>query len=110
MAGKGLVSEVEQLLLLGVLRLGERAYAVSIHDVIKAQTGLNLPRGTIYVTLDRLEKKGYVESWFSDPTPERGGKAKRYFKVRPAGARALRQTRKALQKMWAGVEPATGRL
>jgi len=60
--------------------------------------------GALYRTLDRLEIKGYVTSWFGDPTAERGGRSKRYFKVRPAGLRALRESRDALAAMWDGLE------
>ena len=72
-----LLGEVEQLVLLAVLRLDEEAYAVSIRAVILEEAGVDLSRGTIYVTLERLERKGYVTSWFSDPQAVRGGKARR---------------------------------
>ena len=104
-----LLSEVEHLVLLAVLRLGDRAYAVTIREEIETQSKVALTRGTIYITLARLEKKGFLQSRFADPTPERGGKAKRYFKIRPSALRALRQTRNAFQKMWQGIEPARGK-
>jgi DNA-binding PadR family transcriptional regulator len=104
-ASQRLLGEVEQMLLLAVLRLGEAAYAVSIREEICLRAGLTLSRGTIYITLDRLETKGYLRSRFADPTPERGGKAKRYFKPTPAALRALRASRQALLKMWDGVQP-----
>ena len=104
------LSEIEHLLLVAVLRLGKSAYAVSIHDEIQSRAGIALPRGTLYITLSRLERKGYLESWFADPTPERGGKAKRYFKLKPVALRALRQTRHAFRKMWQGVEPVRGKV
>ena len=63
----------------------------------------------LYRTLDRLESKGYVNSWFSDPTPERGGRSKRYFSVRPLGLRTLRASRDALAAMWEGLEPQVSR-
>jgi DNA-binding PadR family transcriptional regulator len=105
MASQRLLGEVEQMVLLAVARLGEAAYAVSIREEIRRRTRLTLSRGTIYITLDRLEKKGYLRSRFADPTPERGGKAKRYFKLRPTALRALRSSRQALLKMWDGVQP-----
>lgn len=74
MRERNLLGELEQLVLLAVIRLDGNAYAVSIREQIEVQTGLTLARGTIYVTLDRLANKGYLESWFADPTPERGGK------------------------------------
>ena len=106
MAPEPLLSELEHLVLLAVLRLGETAYAVTIRDEISSVTGLQPLRGSIYVTLDRLEKKDYLASRMGDPTPERGGKARRYFKLRPAALRALRGSRAAFQKMWEGVELA----
>lgn len=100
-----LLGEVEQMVLLAVVRLAEGAYAVAIREEIRRRTGRDLSRGTIYITLERLERKGYLQSRFADPTPERGGKAKRYFKPRPAALRALRASRQALLKMWEGVRP-----
>ena len=96
---KGLLGELEQLVLLGIVRLGTDAYAVSVRDEIHAQTGIDLRRSSVYVTLDRLERKGYVTSWFGDPTPERGGKAKRCFDITPAGRRALASVDRALERL-----------
>jgi PadR family transcriptional regulator PadR len=106
MAEQTLLGELEQLVLLAILRLGERAYAVAIRDEIRKQTRFELSRGSIYVTLERLERKGYVTSWFADPTPERGGKAKRYFSAEAVALRELRTCRKALLSMWEGLEAA----
>jgi DNA-binding PadR family transcriptional regulator len=86
---KGLLGELEQLVMLAAERLGNDAYAVSIRDEIEARTGITLGRSSVYVTLDRLERKGYVGSRFGEPTPERGGKAKRCFTLTAAGRRAL---------------------
>jgi PadR family transcriptional regulator, regulatory protein PadR len=97
--------EFEQIVLLAVLRLGEDAYGVPIRSEIERRTGRSLTVGALYRTLDRLENKGYVNSWFSDPTPERGGRSKRYFRVRPLGLRTLRASRDALTAMWEGLEP-----
>jgi len=96
---KGLLGELEQLALLAVLRLGEHAYPVAIRDEIEDRTGIALGRGSVYVTLDRLDRKGYVTSWFGDPTPERGGKAKRCFAVTAAGKRALAEVERAISRM-----------
>jgi PadR family transcriptional regulator PadR len=96
---KGLLGELEQLVLLATLRLGDTAYAVSIRDEIRERTGISLARASVYVTLDRLDRKGYVRSWFADPTPERGGKAKRCFAVSAAGHRALDAAASALARM-----------
>jgi DNA-binding PadR family transcriptional regulator len=97
---KGLLGELEQLVLLAALRLGdEAAYAVSIRDEIHARAGIDLARTSVYVTLDRLDRKGYVTSWFGDPTPERGGKSKRLFRVTAAGRRALATAETAVARM-----------
>lgn len=106
MGKAGLVGELEQLVMLATLRLDGAAYAVPILDELQSKTGLKLSRGSIYVTLDRLEHKGYLESWFAEPTPERGGKAKRFFRLTSLGAEALRRSRSALMKMWEDQEPA----
>ena len=105
MGKAGLLGELEQLLLLGILRLDGRAYAVPILEEVQSKTGLELSRGSVYVTLDRLEQKGYLESWFAEPTPERGGKAKRFFRLTPLGADALRRSRQVLTSMWEGQDP-----
>lgn len=101
---KGLLGELEQLVLLATQRLPDAAYAVSIRDEIEARTGIALGRSTIYVTLDRLDRKGYVESWFGEPTPERGGKACRFFRVSAAGQRALDVAARAIRSL----QPARG--
>jgi PadR family transcriptional regulator PadR len=103
--GKESLGEFEQLVLLAVLRLGDSAYAVSIRREIEERTGRSVSRGAIYITLDRLEKKGYLTSRFADATAERGGRSKRYYEVRPVGARALRESWSAMRKMWEGLEP-----
>jgi DNA-binding PadR family transcriptional regulator len=98
------LGELEQIVLLAVLRLGDDAYGVPIGIEIERRTGRSLTVGALYRTLDRLEAKGCVTSSYGDPTPERGGRAKRYFKVRPPGLRALRASREALAAMWDGLE------
>lgn len=100
------LGEFELLVLLAAIRLGEsQAYAVSIVDEIKRRTGRDVKRASVYVTLQRLESKGLVSSQLGDPLPERGGKARRYVKVEPAGLVAVRQARSALQSMWGGLAP-----
>jgi PadR family transcriptional regulator PadR len=98
------LGEFEQIVLLAALRLGENAYGVPVRQEIEKRTQRSLTVGALYRTLDRLEDKGYVVSWFSDPVPERGGRSKRYFRVEPLGIRALRQSRQELAAMWEGVE------
>ena len=97
-----LLGEVEQLVLLAVLRLGNEGYAVPIRDLISAEAGVELSRGTIYVTLERLERKGYVTSWFSDSQAVRGGKARRIFQLKPAGLTAVRASKQAVDRLSAG--------
>ncbi len=98
------LGEFEQIVLLAILRLGEEAYGVPIREEIERRTGRTLTVGALYRTLDRLEHKGYVSSAFSDPTPERGGRSKRYFTVKPLGLRTLRASRAAMSAMWEGLE------
>jgi len=97
-----LLGEVEQLVLLAVLRLDGQGYAVPIRDIIQDSAGVSLPRGSIYVTLERLERKRLVESWFSEPTNVRGGKARRLFRIRPAGVAAIRASKRAVDRLAAG--------
>ena len=98
------LGELEQIVLLAVLRLGDGAYAVPILDQIEAQTGRALARGALYTALDRLEAKGCLRSRVGEPLPERGGRARRYFTVTPAAVRALRASKLALMRLWRGLE------
>ena len=100
----GPLGEFEHVVLLAILRLSDDAYAVTIRDEILRCTGRDVSRGSIYITLDRLETKGYLKSWFGDPTPERGGRAKRYYALRPRAMDALRESRRALVSLWRGIE------
>ena len=98
------LGEFEQVVLLAVLRLGDDAYAVSIGEEILRCTGRDVSRGSIYITLDRLETKGYLKSRLADPTPERGGRAKRFYLLRPRAVEALRESRRALVALWRGLD------
>src|SRR6185503_13532528 len=102
------LGEFEQVVLLSILRLGDDAYAVSVRDEILRCTGRDVSRGSIYITLDRLETKGYLRSRLADPTPERGGRAKRYYALRPRAVEALRDSRRALVALWRGLEAVLG--
>jgi DNA-binding PadR family transcriptional regulator len=99
------LGEFEQMVLLAALRLGGEAYAVTIREEIEQRTGRSISRGAIYITLNRLEKKGFMASRLADPTAERGGRAKRYYKVKPVGVVALKNSLAALRKMLEGLEP-----
>ena len=103
-AAAAVLGEFEHIVLLSILRLGDTAYAVSVRDEILRCTGRDVSRGSIYITLDRLESKGYVRSWLADPTPERGGRAKRYYSLRPRAVAALKDGRRALVALWKGLE------
>lgn len=96
--GSGL-GDLERLVLLAVLRLGREAYAPAVRDEIAARASRSVSRGAVYVTLDRMERKGYLRSELSDPTPERGGKARRVFAVEADGLVALRVSLEELRKM-----------
>ena len=102
MGDRQLLGEVEQLVLLAILRIGDGAYAVPIREELTRLAGVTLSRGTIYVTLDRLERKGYVRSWFDEPIPEPGGKARRCFKIERDGLMALRAAQRMVDRLRAG--------
>ena len=104
--GKGeYLGEFEQIVLLAVLRLGKNAYGVTILEEIEQRTGRSVMIGAVYATLDRLEIKRYISSSVGSPTPERGGRAKRFFRVTAQGSAALERSREILQNMWAGLDP-----
>jgi len=98
------LGELEQIVLLAVLRLGDNAYATPILDEIESQAGRTIARGALYTALDRLEQKGCLRSRLGEPLPERGGRARRYFTVTPPALRALKDSRIALMRLWRGVE------
>lgn len=104
---KGL-GEFEHLLLLAVMRLGDEAYGVTMRREIEARTGRTVSLGAIYPTMDRLEERGLVSSRMGPPTGERGGRSRRYFRLEPAGERALRAQRDMLASMWNGHEALLG--
>lgn len=98
------LGEFEQIVLLAILRLRENAYGVTIRSEISVRTGRRTTRGALYTTLDRLEDKGLVRSKMGDPTPMRGGRAKRYYAVSAAGIRAIAQAQRAYREMLDGLE------
>ncbi len=100
------LGELEQMILLAVLRLGSEAGAPAVRDELASRAGRTVARGAVYITLDRLVKKGYLQSRVARPTPERGGRPNRFFNVTDEGRAALRTTREALVKLWAGCELA----
>jgi len=102
------LGEFELLVMLCVIRLGEGAYGVPISREIEQRTGRDVAFGTVYATLERLQKKGLVRSDLGDPTPERGGRAKRYFRVTSAGLRTVRETKQSLIGLWQGLRELQG--
>jgi PadR family transcriptional regulator PadR len=102
------LGEFEALVLMAVLRLGDDAYGMRIHVELEDRAGRRSSYGALYTTLDRLEQKGYVSSSVGEPTPERGGRAKKYFKLDNLGKAALRQSYRATRRMAEGMEPQLG--
>jgi PadR family transcriptional regulator len=100
MTERGYLGEFELMILLSVLHLGDEAYGVPISRELERQRGRDVSVGSVYAALERLEAKGLVESSLGEPTPERGGKAKRYFRVTKEGLRQVHETRRVLTKMW----------
>ena len=97
----------ELMVLLAVMRQGE-AYGVPLVDEIESRTGRSVALGSVYAALTRLENKGFVSSRLGEPTAERGGKAKRFFKVTGAGTREARGVRQALVSLWQGLPDTAG--
>lgn len=100
------LGEFEQIVLLALLRLGAEAYGLRVRQEIAERTGRDVAIGAVYATLDRLETKGYVTSRVAGPTPERGGRAKRYFEVIAEGRRALAEAQHSLAQMREGLTEA----
>jgi PadR family transcriptional regulator, regulatory protein PadR len=98
------LGEFEEIVLLAILRLKQDAYGVRIRQEIENETSRSTSIGSIYTTLERLEAKGYVKSQHGEVTPERGGRAKRYFKIQGAGAEALNQAMIDRTRMLDGVD------
>jgi PadR family transcriptional regulator, regulatory protein PadR len=104
------LGQFEQLVLTAILALKDDAYGVSIHSKVQE---LARPKevslGAVYVTLDRLEDKGLLASWLSDPTPERGGRAKRCYRIEALGERALEESAVTAKRMWDAIVQAWGK-
>jgi DNA-binding PadR family transcriptional regulator len=100
MTERSYLGEFELMILLAVVRLGDEAYGVPISRELERHRGRTVSVGSVYAALERMEAKGLVASTLGDPTPERGGKAKRYFTVTKAGLRQVHETRRVLSKLW----------
>lgn len=97
------MGEFEQLVLLALLRLDNQAYGMQVREEIERRTGRDVSYGAVYTTLDRLERKGWVAHLMGEATPERGGRAKKFFRALPEGRAALRAAQDALMVMREGV-------
>jgi len=95
------LGEFEQLVLAALLILGENGYGITLHEQVeKLASGVrSVSLGSVYTTLDRLEQKGYVKSWFGGATDERGGRSKRFFEIQAAGELALKRSLKIAGNM-----------
>ena len=99
------LGDFEQLILLALVRLGERAYGVSIHGEIVRRARRDVTIAAVYKTLERLEDKGLIASTVGEPTAERGGRRKKFFRIQPAGRRALSHALASLRRMADGLAP-----
>jgi PadR family transcriptional regulator PadR len=104
MSNRDFLGEFEHIVVLALLRLADQAYGVTVRQEIEVRTGREVSVGAIYATLDRLETKGYVKSHLGDPTPERGGRSKRFFHVTAKGVAAVNRTQRALRSMTEGLD------
>ena len=104
MSGRDYLGEFEHVVLLAVLRLDDQAYGVTVRGEIELRTRREVSMGAIYATLDRLEAKGYVQSRAGAPTPERGGRSKRFFRVTAQGVSAVHRTHRALRRLTEGLD------
>ena len=100
---RALLTDFELMILLAALHGGDDAYAVQIADEIAATAGRQVQLGAVYTALNRLEARQLVESWTGEPTAERGGRAKRHFRVTTRGMQAVRTTQQALVALWRGL-------
>jgi PadR family transcriptional regulator PadR len=99
--GQNLLGQFEQTVLAAVLSLGKDAYGVTIHArVVELSAPRAVTRGAVYATLDRLEDKGLVTSWLSEPSKERGGRARRYYRLEKSGEQALRESAEAAKRLY----------
>jgi DNA-binding PadR family transcriptional regulator len=98
------IGEFEHIVVLALLRLSDRAYGVTVRQEIEFRIRREVSIGAIYATLDRLETKGYVKSQLGDPTPERGGRSKRFFRVTAKGVAAVNRSHRAIKTMAEGLD------
>ena len=99
------LGEFEQLVLLALVRLGDQAYGISIHGELQRRARRDVTVAAVYKTLERLEDKGLIASTIGEPTAERGGRRKKFFRIQPAGRRALCHALASLRRMADGLAP-----
>lgn len=104
------LGEFEQMILLALLALGEDAYGAAIRREIVGRTGREVSAGAVYTVLERLERAGLVVSHVGEPTPERGGRRRKHYALRPEGARLLHRAREQMARMAEGLGAELGRL
>jgi DNA-binding PadR family transcriptional regulator len=104
------LGEFELILLLTILRLGDDAYGVPLSRELSQLRGSDVSVGSVYAALDRLELKGLISSRLGEATAERGGRAKRYFRVTEVGLRSVEETRRVLTKLWKVLPSIVGEL
>src|ERR1700745_3994631 len=110
MAKADSIGQFEQLVLTAILTRREDAYGVSIHSkVAELAHPKPISLGAVYVTLDRLEDKGLVKSWLTDPTPDRGGRSKRCYRLEAMGERALQESAVTAKRIWDGIAEVWGK-
>jgi len=110
MAKTDSLGQFEQIVLTAILALREDAYGVTIHGKVEELAHpKSVSLGAVYVTLDRLEDKGMIASWLSDPTPERGGRARRCYRLEALGERALQDSAVAARRMWDAIAEVWGK-
>ena len=102
------LGQFELMVLLALMRLGEDAYGVTIAGELEEQTGREVVVASVYATLERLQDRGLVSSSLGESTPERGGRAKRYFRITGAGLREVREARRSLMSLWKGLPELKG--
>ena len=102
------LGNLETILMLAVLRLGDDAHGVSIRHELLTCAQKDVAIGAIYTAFERLERKGFVESWLGNPTAVRGGRAKRYYRLTPKGMKLLNETQRAIQGLMVGLNLAGG--
>jgi PadR family transcriptional regulator PadR len=107
---RSFLGELDLMVLLALIRLGDEAYGVPIAREIEASVRRSISLGSVYATLDRFEERGLVKSRIGEPTAERGGRAKRYFAITAQGMREVRETQRTLVSLWKAIPELKGGL